>query len=98
MSNCSNCYNGCTQIVSDKCVMYTGVDVPVLGIVKGDSLSFVEQALITFLTSVIDGSGIKIDIDEDLYCELVSQYLQECETVTALDLFKALVQAACNLQ
>lgn len=98
MSTCSNCFNGCTEIVSDRCVMYTGVDVPVLGIVKGDSLSFVEQALITFLTATLNGSGITIDIDEDLYCELVSQYLQECDTVTALDLFKALVQAACNLQ
>lgn len=98
MSNCSNCYNGCMEITSDRCVMYTGVDVPVLGIVKGDSLSFVEQAIITFLTSTLNGSGITIDIDEDLYCELVSQYLQECETVTALDLFKALVQAACSLQ
>lgn len=98
MANCSNCYNGCSEIVSDKCVKYTGVDVPVLGIQKGDSLSFVEQALITFLTSTLNGSGITLDIDDDLYCELVSQYLQECETVTALDLFKALIQAACNLQ
>lgn len=41
MSNCSNCYNGCTEIVSDKCVKYTGVDIPELGIVKGDPLSAV---------------------------------------------------------
>ncbi|BCU97892.1 MAG: hypothetical protein CM15mV19_1420 [uncultured marine virus] len=46
--NCSNCYNGCTEITSDKCVKYTGVDVPILGIKNGDSLSYVEQALITF--------------------------------------------------
>jgi len=97
-TNCSNCYNGCTQIVSDQCVKYTGVDVPALGILKGDSLSYVEQALITFLTATINGTGISITIDEDLYCPLVSDYLQACETVTALDLFKALVQAACNLQ
>jgi microcystin-dependent protein len=97
-SNCSNCYNGCSEIVSDKCVKYTGVDVPVLEILKGDSLSYVEQALITFLTATLNGSGITIEIDEELYCELISQYLQECSTVTALDLFKALVQAACNIQ
>lgn len=98
MSICSNCYNGCTEIVSDKCVMYTGVDVPVMGILKGDSLSYVGSALVTFLTATLNGSGITIEIDEELYCELVSQYLQECSTVTALDLFKALVQAACNIQ
>lgn len=98
MANCSNCYSGCTEITSDQCVKYTGVDVPILGILKGDSLSYVEQALITFLTATLNGSGITIEIDEDLYCEVVSQYLQECSTVTALDLFKALVQAACNIQ
>lgn len=95
---CSNCYNGCTDIVSDKCIQYTGVDVPILDIKKGDSLSYVEQALIEFLTDTLDGTGITITIDNALYCTLVSQYLQECSTVTALDLFKALVQAACNLQ
>lgn len=98
MAQCSDCYNGCVQITSDKCVQYTGVDVPLLDIKKGDSLSYVEQALITFLTSVVNGSGIKITIDEGMYCTLVSQYLQECSEVTALDLFKALVQAACDLQ
>lgn len=49
MSNiCSNCYNGCAEITSDQCIRYTGIDVPVLGIKTGDSLSYVEQALITF--------------------------------------------------
>lgn len=95
---CSDCYTGCSQVVSDKCVKYTGVDIPVMDIRKGDSLSYVEQALATFLAGTLDGSGIKITIDDDLYCSLVSDYLQECSTVTALDLFKALVQAACNLQ
>lgn len=98
MANCSNCYNGCVEITSDKCVMYTGVDVPVLGIVKGDSLSYVEQALVTFLTSTLNGSGITIEMNASYYCTLISQYLQSCSTVTALDLFKALVQAACDLQ
>lgn len=96
--NCSNCYNGCVQIVSDQCVMYTGIDVPLLGIKKGDSLSYVEQAIITFLGSVLDGSGIKINLEEEDYCDLVSQYLLECQEVTALDLFRALVKAACDLQ
>jgi hypothetical protein len=43
---CSNCYNGCTEIVSDKCVKYTGLDVPALGIQNGDSLNFIEASLI----------------------------------------------------
>jgi len=98
MSNCSNCYNGCTEIVSDRCVKYTGIDVPVLGIQTGDSLSFVEQALITFLTSTLDGSGIKPVIDPQIICNLVDKYLPTCGDITAVDLFNALIKAACDLQ
>ena len=96
--SCSNCYNGCTEIVSDKCVRYTGIDVPVLGIQTGDSLSFVEQALIEFLTSTLDGTGIKLTIDPAIICNLVSQYLPNCEDLNALNLFTALIEAACDLQ
>lgn len=71
MSNCSNCYNGCSEIVSDQCVKYTGVNVPVLGIQTGDSLSYVEQALIEFLTSTLNGTGIKPDIDPAIICALI---------------------------
>jgi len=95
---CSNCYNGCIETISDKCVKYTGLSIPAFGIQNGDSLSYVEQALITFLASTIDGTGIKISISEDDYCELVSQYLDDCSEVTALALFKALIKAACDLQ
>jgi len=98
MSNCSNCYNGCTEIVSDQCVRYTGIDVPVLGIQTGDSLSYVEQALITFLTSTLDGTGIVITLPEGTYCELVTSYLPDCGDITAVNLFEALVKSACDLQ
>jgi hypothetical protein len=98
MSNCSNCYNGCTEIVSDRCVKYTGIDVPVLGIQTGDSLSFVEQALITFLTSTLDGTGIKIDLGTTVICNLVQQYLPTCKDLSIVDISIALIQAACDLQ
>lgn len=98
MSNCSNCYNGCTEIVSDRCVKYTGIDVPVLGIQTGDSLSFVEQALITFLTSTLDGTGVKLDIDPAIICNIVSQYLPTCKDLNVLDVSIALIKASCALQ
>ena len=98
MSTCSNCYNGCTEIVSDRCVKYTGIDVPVLGIQTGDSLSFVEQALITFLVSTLDGTGVKIDLAPTVVCNLVQQYLPTCGDLTIVDISKALIQAACDLQ
>lgn len=98
MSTCSNCYNGCTEIISDRCVKYTGIDVPVLGIQTGDSLSFVEQALITFLTSTLDGTGVKIDLAPTVICDLVNQYLPTCKDLSIVDISKALIQAACDLQ
>jgi len=98
MSNCSNCYNGCTEIVSDRCVKYTGIDVPVLGIQTGDSLSYVEQALITFLTSTLDGTGVIIDLSSIDICNLVNQYLPTCKDLSIVDISKALIQAACDLQ
>jgi microcystin-dependent protein len=96
--SCSNCYNGCTEIVSDRCVKYTGIDVPILEIKTGDSLSYVEQALIQFLVSTLDGSGIKITLPQTAYCDVVTKYLPTCGDVTALTLFEALVKAACDLQ
>src|SRR6478609_6294831 len=95
-TNCSNCYDGCVSIISDKCVKYTGVDIPELGIETGIPLSEVEQILTTFLVSVIDGTGIIINIDESAYCTLVSQYLEGITDVRAVDLFSALIKAACN--
>lgn len=96
--SCSNCYNGCTEIVSDRCVKYTGIDIPILEIKTGDSLSYVEQALIQFLVSTLDGSGIKITLPQTVYCDVVKKYLPTCGDVTALNLFETLVKATCDLQ
>jgi microcystin-dependent protein len=96
--SCSNCYNGCPQITSDQCVKYTGIDIPVLGIKNGDSLSYVEQAIITFLTSTLDGTGIKPNIDQAIICQIVSKYLPTCGDLTVVDFLKALTQAVCELK
>lgn len=98
LQNCSNCYNGCTEIVSDKCVRYTGIDVPVLGIQTGDSLSYVEQALITFLTSTLDGTGITIDLDQQALCDFVKDYLPTCGDITLVDVLNALTESVCFLK
>ena len=97
-NNCSNCYNGCPEIVSDQCVKYTGIDVPILGIKKGDSLSYVEQALITFLTSTLDGTGIKVNIDPAIICDKVQEYLVQCEDLNVDNLFETLIKVVCDLQ
>lgn len=96
--SCSNCYNGCTEIVSDKCVRYTGIDVPVLGIKTGDSLSYIEQALIEFLTASIDGTGILPIINPATLCDLVENNLPTCGDISLNDVLDALIKSACSLQ
>ena len=95
--SCSNCYNGCTEIVSDQCVKYTGIDVPVLGIKTGDSLSYVEQALVGFLVSTLNGEGIKLEINPQILCEIVSKNLVECEELSLPNVIEALIKATCEL-
>lgn len=95
--SCSNCFNGCAEIVSDQCVRYTGIDVPILGIKTGDSLSYVEQALIEFLTSTLDGTGIKLTIDPEIICELINKNLVTCEDLTLVNIINALIKAVCEL-
>jgi len=95
--SCSNCFNGC-DIISDRCVKYTGIDVPELGIQTGDSLSHVEQSLTTYLVSVLNGVGVKIDLTGTTVCNLVQKYLPICGDLTIVDISKALIQAACDLQ
>jgi len=95
--SCSNCYNGCVETVSDQCVRYTGVDVPILGIQTGDSLSYVEQALITFLTSTLDGTGIKLSINPQIICEIINKNLVTCEDLTLPNVINALIKAVCEL-
>ena len=95
--SCSNCFNGCAEIVSDQCVRYTGIDVPVLGIKTGDSLSYVEQALIEFLTSTLNGTGIKLEINPQIICEIVSKNLVACEDLTLPNVISAIIKAVCEL-
>lgn len=98
MSNiCSNCYNGCVETTSDQCVKYTGVDVPVLGIKTGDSLSYVEQALITFLTATLNGSAIVLPIDSQIICEIVNKNLVSCEDLNLPNVISAIIKAVCEL-
>ena len=101
MSDCTNCFNGCTEIVSDRCVKYTGINIPALGIQNGDTLSAVEESLTTYLSSVIIGVGVKIDLSSIDICALVRSYLPVCSTcndISIVDISKALIQATCDLQ
>jgi len=98
--SCTNCFNGC-EIVSDRCVKYTGIDIPELGIQTGDTLSSVEQSITTYLVSVLDGSGVKIDLSNVTVCNIVQKYLPACSACTDVsiaDIAKALIKSACDIQ
>lgn len=96
--SCSNCFNGCSEIVSDQCVRYTGIDVPALNIQNGDTLSSVEQNLIQFLQSALDGTGIVMDIDPSIICTIVNNFLPVSGDLTLVDFTKALIQAVCDVK
>jgi microcystin-dependent protein len=99
--SCTNCFNGCTEIVSDKCVKYTGIDIPELGISSGDTLLAVESAIINFLVPTLTGVGIKPIISESVLCDTVSKYLptcNQCSGFTLNEVLTAIIKAACDLQ
>jgi len=97
-NNCSNCYNGCTEITSDKCVKYTGVEVPVLGIQNGDSLSYVEQSIIGFLTSTLDGTGIFPVVPQTDICPSLQAELDDCNPLSLNNYLTGIVKFLCNLE
>lgn len=99
--SCTNCFNGCTEITSDKCVKYTGADIPALGIQNGDTLQFVEQTLAQFLISTLNGTGIKPIVDLEGVCSIVANNIPPCVGCagpTLNDLLQALIDSACDLQ
>lgn len=94
---CSNCFNGCAEIVSDQCIKYTGVDIPGLGITKGDPLNVVENQIINKILELVSGDGIIPEILPEDLCSLVSGYLPVSGTITLNDVISALFRSICDL-
>lgn len=96
---CQDCFNGCLNKTTDQCIIYTGENIPELGIEKGFPLLYVEQALINYLKKALNGTGIYPQIDADI-CEAVSKHLpncSECDGITLNDILVALIKALCEL-
>jgi len=96
--SCTNCFNGCVETTSDKCVKYTGIDIPLLGISNGDTLISVEANITTYLLSALNGTGIVPYINPASLCALVSSYLPGSGTVTLINIIDALIKSICDLQ
>lgn len=94
MGKCIDCFDNCTQgIQTDKCVKYTGPDVPLLGICNGDSLYQVEAIIIESLSGVLDGSDITLS-DVTLDCQFLITFFNGKEQ-TLSNLIQALLDRVC---
>ena len=96
--SCTNCFNGCPETGSDKCIQYTGVGSQLLGISTGDTLLSVENALIDRVVSFLNGSGITITNLQENFCTLITTYLADTEDHTLPEVLLAFEQALCDLQ
>lgn len=96
--SCSNCFNGCAEIMSDKCVKYTGADIPALGISYGDTLLHVEEQLAKFIISTLDGTGIVINVPPSVICDLIKKHLPTCPSYQLDELIITIIKAVCDLQ
>jgi microcystin-dependent protein len=96
--SCSNCFNGCTEIISDQCVRYTGFNIPALGISNGDTLASVELQITTFIIDLSTGNGIIPVINPADLCSLVSSFLPVSGDITLNDVISALIRSICALK
>ena len=96
--SCSNCFNGCTEIISDQCVRYTGFNIPALGISNGDTLAHVELQISTFIIDLSTGNGIIPVINPADLCSLVSGFLPVSGDITLNDVISALIRSICALK
>lgn len=92
---CDSCYNGCVDIVSDKCVRYTGDTYESVGIEAGDSLYQVEIALIENVISFLNGIGINITINPVYLCNYMQTFLPAGSTFTLPTIISGIVRAIC---
>lgn len=95
---CSNCFNGCTEIISDQCVKYTGYNIPGLDISNGDTLADVELKITTFILELSTGNGIIPVINTADLCALVSGFLPVSGDITLNDVISALIKSICSLK
>lgn len=90
--------NRCLTTISDKCVSYTGPDVPALGVVKtcGDlRLSDIEAIIIKKLTDIATGAGIELS-DITGNCDFVNTTLVNADKSLAT-LIQLLFDNDCTL-
>jgi microcystin-dependent protein len=97
MAICRDCLQNCDLIVGDRCVQYTGPDIPELGICQGDTLSELEAAIVERLLSVTDGTGITLDDLVTDGCTFMSDQLG-VQVKTLQNILQILWNTGCTLR
>lgn len=92
---CRECFNNCPEIVSDKCVKYTGPDIDFLDIEQGDQLSQLEAAIVAKLQLLANGVGISISGLST--CEAFSAAIGKNDP-TLFNIVQALLIVICTLR
>jgi len=94
--SCESCYNGCVDVLSDKCVRYTGDTYASVGIDAGDSLYQVEIALIEKVISFLNGTGINISVNPIYLCNYMQTFLPAGSTFNIPTIISGIVRAICD--
>jgi hypothetical protein len=95
---CETCDNGCLDPISDKCVKYSGENIPFLGISKGDNLFKVEKKITDYLSTLSNGTSIFPNITSSIVCNLIKNYLPVSGTIDINQYLEGLIKAICALQ
>lgn len=94
---CIDCFDNCTNgILTDKCIKYTGPDVPLLGICTGDSLFMIEAIILAKLQTLLDGSSITLS-NVTLGCSFLTN-LFGTQAKTLENLIQLLLDGECDLK
>jgi microcystin-dependent protein len=95
--SCKDCTNNCPQIISDCCIIYTGEDIPALGICTGDQICELQKIVVDKLLTVIDGTGITLsDVTLENCSFLADQFVGKDSTL--VNLLQLLIDSQCTLK
>lgn len=93
---CQDCLINCPEIISDRCIQYTGPEIPLLGVCPGDTLYEFEVAIANELTSILDGTGIE-PTNVTISCPFLTQILAGASP-TLSNVLQMLISASCTLK
>lgn len=102
MSGCSNCFNGCGDIISDKCVKYTGTNMD-LNMIEGqvetgDSLLMVLQTFFDWMSEFNNGDGVIPNLDYGAMCPYLSDQIPNGNDSTLNVVLQAIADSICDIE